>query len=96
MTEDYFIPQEMAKRFVNVGFDGGTENVTQEKVMRWLRKDKAVHINIQPTLERDGSVKYFCKSIIDHTVELTFKKKKFDEYEQCVDSIIQQLSVALR
>ena len=95
MTEELYISPELAEKFVEKGFDGGTENITRERIIRWLRESKAVHINIQPCLERDGSVKYFLKSIIDHSYELTFKKKKFEKYEDCADTILIQLSHAL-
>lgn len=95
MTEELYILPELAEKFVEKGFDGGTENITRERIIRWLRDSKAVHLNIQPCLERDGSVKYFLKSIIDHSAELTFKKKKFDTYEACADDIFEKLARAL-
>ena len=95
MTEELYISTELAEEFTSKGFDGGTENITRERIIRWLRDSKAVHLNIQPCLERDGSVKYFLKSLIDHSAELTFKKKKFDTYEACADDILEKLAYAL-
>lgn len=95
MNEKLIISQDLAQQYVDAGFDGGTENVTYEQLMNWLRDKKKVHVNILAGLERDGSVKYYVKSIIDHSAEFTFKKKKCDSYEQCAKEILTQLAGAL-
>ena len=75
------------------GLDIDINNSTYGDVLKVLREESHVHPNIVPTLERDGTVKYYLKSIIIGRVTLNYKKKKFDTYEDCVNFALTMLGM---
>lgn len=82
--EKKYLQEDMVDALMSVGFEPADRAaVTYPDVFEWLREEKNCHVNIMAGLERDGSVKYFLKSMIIGRTEITYKKRKYDEWEDC-------------
>jgi hypothetical protein len=93
MTEESYIPNELQEELCALGFDTGGEKATHQRVFKWMKEKFGVYPNILSCLERNGDVKYYLKSVIQKNVELSFKKRKFDTYEECAEYTILMLTV---
>lgn len=93
MTNDSYISQELKEDLELLGFDADGDKATYQMVFNWLKETRGIHVNILAGLERDGSVKYYLKSIIQGRAELSFKKRKFDTYEECAEYTILMITV---
>ena len=84
--ENKFLKEDMVEALMSAGFEPADRAaVTYPDVFEWLREEKNCHVNIMAGLERDGSVKYFLKSMIIRRTEITYKKRKYDEWEDCAE-----------
>ena len=84
--EKKYLREGMVDALMSAGFEPADKaTVTYPDVFEWLREEKNCHVNIMAVLERDGSVKYFLKSMIIRRAEITYKKRKYDKWEDCAE-----------
>ena len=94
MTEEKYVPRETVESFVDNGFEpNDMDKTTHSQLMAWLREEKGIHVNILAGMERNGDVKYFLKSIIAGHMELNYKKRKFDKWEECAEFAFDLLTL---